>query len=152
MIEHTAGNCARRERLGILARADAGALMQIWQKLCIEPECQLIRGPETGLVTLRGRTGGGGAAFNFGEATVSRATVKLADGAIGHAVVLGRDHAKVKLAALIDALCHNPEMAERIEQAGIAPLGGQIIHDDNCRRAQAAATKVEFFTLVRGED
>ena len=63
-----------------------------------------MRGPETGLVTLRGRIGGGGAPFNFGEATVTRATVRLPGGAIGHAYALGRDKAKARLCAIADAL------------------------------------------------
>ena len=53
---------------------------------------------------LRGRIGGDGAPFNFGEATVSRCAVRLATGETGFGYVLGRDHEKARLIALCDAL------------------------------------------------
>ena len=53
---------------------------------------------------VRGRIGGDGAPFNVGEATVTRAAVRLASGEIGFGYVLGRDHEKARLIALCDAL------------------------------------------------
>lgn len=142
----------RRTRMAVLAQADDGALQRLWSGLDLDPECVVLRGPETGLVALRGRIGGGGAPFNFGEATVTRATIKLGNGAIGHAVMLGRDENKVKLAAVIDALATDDAHAANIDAVIIQPLKKMLAARDEKRRAETAATKVDFFTMVRGED
>lgn len=143
---------ARRARMAVLADADSIALMECWKKLGLDPEFAMVRGPETGLIALRGRIGGGGDPFNFGEATVTRATVRLANGAIGHAMALGRDAVKAKLSAVIDALSEDLDCRARIDETIIAPLAEKAASRDRTRAAETEATKVDFFTLVRGED
>ncbi|TWG91291.1 alpha-D-ribose 1-methylphosphonate 5-triphosphate synthase subunit PhnG [Mesorhizobium sp. J18] len=142
----------RREAMAILAAAPARDLMRLWEQSGLPDDAQLLRGPETGLVTLRGRMGGGGAPFNFGEATVTRATVKLPEGEVGHAYALGRDLEKVRVAAIIDALRQRAEHAELVEERILSPLRQALAEADTRKRAETAATKVDFFTLVRGED
>lgn len=146
------GQQGRARRMAVLAQADPSQLARLWRDLGIDPAFSLVRGPETGLVTLRGRIGGGGSPFNFGEATVTRATVRLGNGAVGHAWMLGRDHAKAKLAAVIDALAADPAMERSIEASLIAPLARSAADADDAKRAETAATRVDFFTMVRGED
>lgn len=143
---------ARQQRMAVLARGDARKLAEGWASLGIDPEFELVRGPETGLIALRGRMGGGGAPFNFGEATATRATVRLCDGTVGHAIALGRDAGRVKLAAVIDALAQDEAMAKRIDAAIIAPLQEALDARDRRRAGETAATRVDFFTMVRGED
>jgi alpha-D-ribose 1-methylphosphonate 5-triphosphate synthase subunit PhnG len=138
--------------MAVLARADASALTRLWRLLGQEPAHSMLRSPESSAVTLRGRMGGGGAAFNLGEATVTRATVRLADGTIGHSAMLGRDGGKARIAALIDALCLDPVMEATLEEMVIAPLREALAAADDKVRGQIAATKVNFFTMVRGED
>jgi alpha-D-ribose 1-methylphosphonate 5-triphosphate synthase subunit PhnG len=111
-----------------------------------------LRAPETGLVMLRGRIGGEGAAFNLGEATVTRATVRIASGEIGFAYVLGRDHDKARLSAVCDALWQNDRYRDVIERDVLAPIRTRAEERRAQQRAQTAATRVDFFTLVRGED
>ncbi|MEP0521011.1 MAG: phosphonate C-P lyase system protein PhnG [Hyphomicrobiales bacterium] len=141
----------RQALLGTLAQSDMPAILECWKTLNINPECELIRGPETGLIALRGRMGGGGAVFNFGEATVTRATVKLSNGSIGHAAALGRDTGKVKLSAIIDAVAQDNAMKTEITSKIIEPLVEKITSRDTRRAGETAATKVDFFTLVRGD-
>ncbi len=143
---------ARQRRMAVLARAAGVEVMRRWSALGVDPAFEMLRGPETGLVTLRGRVGGGGSPFNFGEATVTRATVRLENGAIGHSWALGRDHDKARLAAIIDALAQDAAMAGRIDEAVIRPLASAQDNDDRSRVAETAATRVDFFTMVRGED
>nr|WP_321982464.1 phosphonate C-P lyase system protein PhnG [uncultured Cohaesibacter sp.] len=143
---------ARQERMSVLAHAQTAELIRLWKTLELDPGCELLRGPETGLVALRGRIGGGGAPFNFGEATMTRATVRMENGAIGHALMLGRDHGKAKLAAVIDAMASDPEMEEQIEMSILAPLKKLATDKDKGRAAQTQATRVNFFTMVRGDD
>ncbi len=142
----------RREAMAVMAAAPGETLMELWTSAQLPGEAETLRGPETGLVTVRGRMGGGGAAFNFGEATVTRATVKLTSGEVGHAYMLGREKAKAKVAALIDALRQKPEFETLIEEKILAPLRGKLADADAARRAETAATRVDFFTMVRGED
>lgn len=142
----------RRRRLSVLAQADGDLLAQRWTELGLDPQCEPVRGPETGLIALRGRMGGGGAPFNCGEATATRASVRLANGVVGHAMALGRDARKVQLAAVIDALAQDETMAGRIDETIIAPLEQAQKERDDKRTAETAATKVDFFTMVRGDD
>ncbi|MEP4103115.1 MAG: phosphonate C-P lyase system protein PhnG [Nitratireductor sp.] len=143
---------ARREAMAVIARADGDALRRLWAEAGFEELAELVRGPETGLVMLRGRMGGGGAAFNLGEATVTRATVRLATGEVGHAYALGRDRDKVRIAATVDALWQRPQSRDRVEDRIVAPLRAAGAAADDERRRGTAATKVDFFTMVRGED
>src|SRR5438045_1845226 len=95
---------ARQAAMAVLAGASRAEIENLWDKAGLARAAEAMRGPEIGLVTLRGRIGGGGAPFNFGEATVTRATVRLPGGAIGHSYALGRDKAKARLCAICDAL------------------------------------------------
>ncbi len=143
----------RQRLMAVLAKAEAASLQEKWQALAIDPLCSVLRGPETGLIGVKGHIGGGGDAFNFGEATITRITVRLRDsGHIGHAVHLGRDTQKVKLAAILDALAQDATYKERIFDAVITPLEKEQRIKDKKHQAQVAATKVDFFTLARGDE
>ncbi|APH70518.1 phosphonate C-P lyase system protein PhnG [Aquibium oceanicum] len=145
-------NARRREAMATLAAAPGDLLSKVWRETGIEVEAKALRGPETGLVTLRGRIGGGGGPFNFGEATVTRATVKLPTGEIGHAYALGSDTEKARISATVDALWQRAEHRAGIEAGVLAPLRAGLAEADARQRAETAATKVDFFTMVRGED
>jgi alpha-D-ribose 1-methylphosphonate 5-triphosphate synthase subunit PhnG len=116
------------------------------------PAYEELRPPQTGLLMLRGRVGGSGQAFNVGEATVTRAVVRLQTGAIGYSYLLGRSHRRARLAALIDALGQDAAHRERLESALAAPVRARVAEERAQVRAETAATRVDFFTLVRGED
>jgi alpha-D-ribose 1-methylphosphonate 5-triphosphate synthase subunit PhnG len=143
---------ARQAAMAALAQAGAAELERLWEAAGLTREAEAVRGPETGLVMLRGRVGGGGGPFNFGEATVTRATVRLPGGAIGHSYALGRDKQKARLAAIADALWQDPAERAGVEAKVLEPLRAASAEADAKRRAETAATKVDFFTLVRGED
>ena len=115
------------------------------------PAYEDLREPENGLVMVRGRVGGDGAPFNLGEATVSRAAVRLSSGEVGFGYALGRDREKARLIALCDAMVQSVELAAVIEAQVVAPLRAAMIEKRNRKSAEAAATRVDFYTLVRGE-
>jgi alpha-D-ribose 1-methylphosphonate 5-triphosphate synthase subunit PhnG len=144
------GQAARKRALDILATAPAKALAALWDGFEPKPAHKAMRRPETGLVMVRGRAGGGGAPFNLGEATVSRASVRIDSGEVGHGYCLGRDTAKAEVIALIDAL--RQVVPARIDSEIIAPLEQAIADADQKRRDETAATRVDFFTMVRGDD
>jgi alpha-D-ribose 1-methylphosphonate 5-triphosphate synthase subunit PhnG len=149
---HDGASSERRAAMATLAHAASAELSRLWDESGLPDQAQLLRGPETGLVTLRGRIGGGGAPFNFGEATVTRATVRLPNGTVGHAYALGRDHQKARLSAIVDALWQDPQRRAEVEEKILGPLRRTAAVADGKRLAETAATRVDFFTLVRGED
>ena len=114
--------------------------------------CDMIRPPETGLVMLRGRMGGTGGAFNLGEATVTRCAVRTPKGHEGHAYVMGRSHVHAKIAAVCDALLQDENYRVRVERLVLQPLQKLLEERRSLAAHKAAATKVDFFTLVRGEN
>jgi len=115
------------------------------------PAHEDLRVPERGLVMVRGRIGGDGAPFNLGEATVSRAAVRLSSGEVGFGYVLGRDNDKARMVALCDALIQTRDQAATIEAQVITPLRAAMTARRDQRAAEAAATRVDFYTMVRGE-
>lgn len=138
--------------MATLAKADWESLEALWTSENPKPSYEYLREPESGLVMLRGRMGGTGAPFNFGEATVTRCSVRLADGTAGHAYVMGRNAAHAEVAAVYDALLQRPGSHDAVQDRVIAPLARR--HTERRRQtvAKSAATKVDFFTMARGED
>jgi alpha-D-ribose 1-methylphosphonate 5-triphosphate synthase subunit PhnG len=140
----------RQAAMAVLAHADAADIAARLDSLGL-PAHENLREPENGLVMVRGRTGGDGAPFNLGEATVSRAAVRLSTGEVGFGYTLGRDRQKARMIALCDALIQAADHADAIETKVLAPLRAAMIVERNRKAAETAATRVDFYTLVRGE-
>lgn len=140
---------ARKAIMGLLARATAAELRDI--AALAGGAITTLRAPEVGLVMVRGRIGGDGAPFNLGEATVTRAAVALASGEIGHGHVLGRDRQRAEQAAIGDALWQNPEHRPAVERV-LDAIRTRLAAEARVARERTAATRVDFFTMVRGED
>ena len=134
----------------VLAHSDAAEIAGYLNALVL-PAHEDLREPENGLVMVRGRIGGDGAPFNLGEATISRAAVRLSTGEVGFGYVLGRDRQKARMIALCDALVQSNEFADAVEAKVLAPLRTAMISERHRKAAETAATRVDFYTLVRGE-
>lgn len=143
---------ARKKVAHLLARALPQELEQALQTTAGDETVTPLRGPETGLVMLRGRIGGGGANFNLGETTVSRASVKLSDGLVGHGHCLGTDRKKAQMIAIFDALFQRPAMAEKLEKALLSGVRRRVESESTKQAEETAATRVDFFTMVRGDN
>ena len=143
---------ARRRALALLARARRDELAEAIARRWPDHGARDLKPVESGLVMLRGRIGGDGAPFNLGEATVTRAVVELAGGERGFAHIFGRDGETARLAAIADALWQRPNLRGDIETILLAPIAERLAGEAAKARAETAATRVEFFTLVRGED
>ncbi|SEQ80351.1 alpha-D-ribose 1-methylphosphonate 5-triphosphate synthase subunit PhnG [Loktanella sp. DSM 29012] len=141
----------RKAWMGLLAKAPEGRVAALLDAAMTRPAYRWLRAPEIGTAMVRGRAGGTGAAFNMGEVTVTRCALTLDDGTVGHAYVQGRRTADATAAALVDALMQGPD-ADRIRTAVLDPLAGEQTDRRAARATRAAATKVEFFTMTRGED
>lgn len=139
----------RRRAMAVLADTPTDDIARQMSEIAI-PAHEDLRQPENGLVMLRGRIGGDGGPFNLGEATVTRAAVRLASGETGFAYVLGRDPKKAKLIAVCDALIQSNE-SRRVVDEVVAPLEAALQARRQQVDVETAATRVNFFTLVRGE-
>src|SRR6266581_218527 len=140
----------RKAAMAVLAHATSSEIAARLVAIDV-PAHENLREPENGLVMVRGRIGGDGAPFNLGEATVSRAAVRLSSGEVGFGYTLGRDREKARMIALCDALVQSDELADVVELEVIAPLRIQMISERSRAAAETAATRVDFYTLVRGE-
>ena len=144
------GEQEQRQRwLAVLARAATDRLEACWAE-AERPAMTLLRQPEIGLVMARGRAGGTGQRFNLGEITVTRCAVKSAEGHVGHGYAVGRDKRKAELVASFDALLQAPSRRAALLERVVEPLAGAQAEARAAHARKAAATRVEFFTMVRG--
>jgi alpha-D-ribose 1-methylphosphonate 5-triphosphate synthase subunit PhnG len=143
---------ARRRWMGILAKSPRERLERAWEALAGKPQYRLSRAPEIGLAMVRGRIGGTGEPFNLGEMTMSRAAVQIEGpqgGTLtGYGYVAGRDRRHAELGALFDALLQGGD--ERVA-ALVEDLAAELAAARAAKAAKVAPSRVEFFTLVRGE-
>ncbi len=141
-----------RHVLEVLAQATRAEVDAAWHALPARPEVHAIRQPEVGLVMVRGRAGGGGSPFNLGEVSVTRALIRLDSGTIGIANVLGRDRQHARLGAIFDALWQEEFDFTGPAHRLVAQVENRLRSDDRQRSEETAATRVDFFTVARGED
>ncbi|MGE6741411.1 phosphonate C-P lyase system protein PhnG [Allorhizobium pseudoryzae] len=142
----------RKRVMDLLARCSADEMRAAWDKIEPKPTFARLREPETGLVMVRGRMGGGGSPFNLGEATVSRATIQLTEGTVGHGYRLGTDKVAAEWSAVFAALWQLPAQQDRVERLLLVPAEERQAEEAARLAHETAATKVDFFTMVRGED
>ncbi|MCZ4060813.1 phosphonate C-P lyase system protein PhnG [Pantoea sp. LMR881] len=143
---------ARQHWLSVLAHSSAAQLNAHWKALNLTPEFSLVRPAEIGLTRLKARMGATGKRFVMGDATVTRAVVQLYDGTLGYSYVLGRDKAHAERCALLDALLQQPETQALLQEKIITPLAAMREEQRQLRAREIASSKVDFFTLVRGDN
>ena len=141
----------RKSWMSLLATSNKNDLLNLWEQKKINIRYDWLRTPEIGSIMAQGRMGVTGDKFNIGEVTITRCSLKLNCGTIGHSYVQGRSKKKAEISALCDALMQT-EMSNEINKSIIIPL--EKIKNNNKDKilSKAEATKVDFFTLVRGEN
>jgi alpha-D-ribose 1-methylphosphonate 5-triphosphate synthase subunit PhnG len=138
--------------MATLAKAPVEVLEDAWNRLDVRPTYRVLRSPETGLVMVRARAGSTGMQFHVGEVAVTRCTVQVEGGAAGTAYILGRNPRHAERAALFDALLQDSRWHAFLMKTLIQPIAASVQERKNKIARKVAATKVEFFTMVRGED
>lgn len=141
----------RKAWMSLMAKAPEGRVAALLDAALPRPDYTWLRAPEIGSVMVRGRAGGTGAPFNLGEMTVTRCALTLPSGEVGHAYVQGRRKADAEVAALVDALMQT-DAVNVLRTKVLDPLEQEATARRITRAEKAAATKVDFFTMVRGED
>lgn len=142
----------RQEWMAALALAPAARLRSVWNSLPALPEYSVVRGPETGLVMIRARTGNSGGRFNLGEMTVTRCTVNVGQGVMGHAFIGGLSHEHARMAAVFDALLQLSDWSDTLRRRLVIPLQKERQAYLARRRDEVQPSRVDFFTLVRGDE
>ena len=156
MSNPTTEQTPRQRWLAVLAKAPPARLEAAWEALADKPAYRHLRRSETGLVMLRGRIGGTGGPFNVGEMTMTRAAVQLLDAAgevvqTGFGHVAGRSARRAELVALFDAILQDPARHDAVDALVVEPLAAEQQAAKAAQTARVMASKVEFFTMVRGE-
>ncbi|SIR25197.1 phosphonate C-P lyase system protein PhnG [Bosea sp. TND4EK4] len=149
MNDKTPGSTEKTPRQIWMATLARASRSEIETLLGAPPAHEVLKAPETGTVMVEGRAGGAGRRFNLGETTVTRCVVRLSNGRMGFSYALGRDHAKARLAALVDAQLQDEAEGSALH-GGIARLAEHQTAARQRASRKAATTKVDFFTLVRG--
>jgi alpha-D-ribose 1-methylphosphonate 5-triphosphate synthase subunit PhnG len=144
-------NNPRKAWMGLLAKAPEGRVAALLDEAIARPAFTWLRVPEIGSAMVRARVGATGAPFNLGEMTITRCALTLDTGEVGHAYIRGRSKADAEAAALVDALMQT-DAAPRLSEVLLASLETERATAKAARAAKAAATKVDFFTMARGED
>lgn len=140
----------RQRWLSVLAKSDRRSIEDALGDHAL-PDAEMLRPAEVGLVMVRGRAGGNGQRFNLGEMPVTRCSVRSTAGHVGHGYVQGRDKAHAELAARLDAALQEAGRRQALIDEVVEPLAAALAHHKKSIEAKAAATKVDFFTMVRGE-
>lgn len=146
-----AADSERQAMMALYARATRKELEGAVERFQPLPRLRRLRPAEVGLVMVEGRTGGDGAPFNLGETTVTRAAVQVEGGATGIAYLLGRDPGKAEAAATLDALWQDPALKLAVRDA-LGPVRRRLAAEAAATAAETDATRVNFFTMTRGED
>jgi alpha-D-ribose 1-methylphosphonate 5-triphosphate synthase subunit PhnG len=146
-----ASSVERARWMSLLAKSPAALLHDVAAAFGDLPSFQWLRAPEIGLAMVRARAGGTGAQFNLGEMSVTRCALRLPGGETGLAYVAGRDLRHAELAAVFDALMQSPRRAE-VESAVLQPIEQALAERAARARMAAEETRVDFKTMVRGDD
>ena len=151
MKDTVSENNPRKAWMGLLAKAPEGRVATLLDAEISRPAFTWLRAPEIGSTMVRARAGSTGAPFNLGEMTITRCALTLETGEVGHSYIQGRSKADAEVAALVDALMQTA-MASRLRETVLEPLEAGMATMKAARAAKAATTKVDFFTMTRGED
>lgn len=145
-------HAARQNWMRLFALAPVGSLQQGLREINNIPAYSLLRATETGLVMVQARIGNTANPFHVGESLVTRCSLMLDKQYTGHAWILGENSHHAELAALLDALCQHPAHQDALHTTLLPRLAAQRADVVRQAAAEVAPTKVDFFTMVRGED
>lgn len=142
----------RQRWMAVLAHSHPRELAERYAALNLNPDYEVLRQAETGLVQIQGRMGGSGNPWFVGDATLTRAAIRLGSGVCGYSWVLGRDREHAERCALVDALLQESAHHATLMETLIDSL--EACRDAHLRERQrkVAASRVDFFTLVRGDN
>lgn len=141
----------RQYLLSVLAKSTLKNIQDCWAQLKLSPKYTFLKAPEIGMAMIRAKAGGAGQPFNMGEMTVTRSVIQLNTQQMGYGYIAGRDKEKSTLVAIIDACFQVEQWAMLIDEKLLRPLDQLLQHQHVEQQEKVNQTKVDFFTMVRGE-
>ena len=144
---------ARKEWMGVLARTGTESLEAAYARLDPEPRFEHLRPPEVGMAMVRARAEARGRAVQprrndhvplLGPPCGRQRGPRLRG--------LGAMRGTPNWRRCFDALLQDPESGPALRRAVIEPLSASLAEGRRRRAAKTAATRVNFFTMVRGQD
>ena len=148
--EDDTGAIAVRQRThGLIAKSPHEMVRDLFDRMENLPDIKQVRPTDTGLIMVRGKVGGDGGRFNLGELPLTRAALRIDGGQVGIGYVAGRNSDHAELAALADAMVQSETWCSVLEEKVLIPLADAVRDKKTERGRKAAATKVDFFTMVR---
>ncbi len=142
----------RQQLISVLAKSALNDIQQFWGQSPDDFEYSTLRQPQTGMVMAVARTEAKGEPFNLGEVTVTRCAIRLASGETGIGYVMGSDREHALHIAVLDALAQHANRYDEIYSSVIQPLQDRLLQRYQQQQQATDTTRVDFFTMVRGED
>lgn len=142
----------RQHWMSVMAKSSPEALIALSDNYVNSHSFETIRAAEVGLTQVRGRMGGTGSQFNVGDMTITRCVVRSSEGHYGHSYIMGRNKDHATRAAQLDAILQSQTYQKVMIEKIIQPLAQDLAVKTAEKADTVAQTKVNFFTLVRGED
>ena len=139
---------ARRDWLAILVRVPANEVIAASNEF--DFSVVILKGPEVGLLMTNGRIHSTGRPFHLGEVSLTKCVLKDDQGLLGYGHIIGRNKQQAKAIALFDLALQRINSAEpalirlnawKEEVAEIEAMESEAVEK----------TRVDFFTMVRGE-
>ncbi len=149
---HTQNQEIRQHWMSVMAKSSPEALIVLSDNYVNQHTFETIRAAEVGLTQVRGRMGGTGSQFNVGDMTITRCVVRSPEGHYGHSYIMGRNKDHATRAATLDAMLQDQIHQSLLMEKIIQPLTKDLAVKTAEKADTVAQTKVNFFTLVRGED
>ncbi len=142
----------RQQLISVLAKSSLQDIKQCWDHSIDEYEYSTLRQPQTGMVMAVARTEAKGEPFNLGEVSVTRCALRLNNGETGIGYVMGSNKEHALYVAILDAIAQQPNQYEAINSTVVQPLQQKLLQAHQKQQQKTDTTRVDFFTMVRGED
>lgn len=139
----------RQHWISVLSRADYSAIESLWERIDIQESYTTIREPEIGMAQVRGRFSNKGNRFNVGDVTITRASVALDSGEVGHCYMVGRHKDKAVLCAYLDGVLQMDAYRDTVMAQLITPLHDAYLEHLKNQKQDIETSKVDFFTMAR---
>ena len=139
----------RPEWISIFSKTNESLLKNSLDHINFKENYDVLLGPEIGSIMIQGRAGGSGDKFNLGEATLTKCIVKFQE-KTGYSYHLGRNLIKSEYGAILDALMQIESYHSKLLMY-VKEFQEEIQKEKTKIIAGSSESKVDFFTMVRGD-
>lgn len=139
---------ARQAWLSVLVRVPEDDVVDAAQ--AFDFEVSELKAPEVGMLMTDGRIHATGSRFHLGEVTLTRCVLKDTLGHLGYGQILGRSKAQARAIALFDLALQREDTGADAD-ASINAWRSEVEALDAMTAERVDQTRVDFFTLVRGD-